>query len=338
MSGGTLLAEKFVMVPHEMYKDFFGNSNGLDSSETYRDVILNSRTLKGDTKVKLLSASKRTPNADTSLLNGLKSSKKDESSLSDSSLALLDKTESSQLNNESSGSLRLDGTTGYTSGVRDSVTTNKPLLGAAGRSLNRPGLKESYNKIFQTLDSRLKFDRRKQNARHIFEILVKSPRITIDPHTLRFLVDGSVSNAIDAGQFLYDMQIYNKGIPDSYKALLKAVDIPHSLIANIRAEKIKLLPPTPSFDNNKRTPVLRRMGDPAIVETEMAEIPMTPLQSTANRAGRKVSFDTFLSAQGAVGGVLDEGQDFTPRKMLRVSDGGDETEEAAQDQWNYTFE
>ena len=100
MKGGMHLADKFVMVPHELYKDtFLGNSSSSSverGAGTYRDVILNSKSLKGDSKVKLLAASNRTPTAAEPL-----------PSQESSSSSLFDNTVSTRLNN-SGTSLQLD--------------------------------------------------------------------------------------------------------------------------------------------------------------------------------------------------------------------------------------
>ena len=103
MKGGLQLANKFVMVPHELYKDtFLGNSSSSveRGAGTYRDVILSSKSLKGDSKVKLLAASNRTPIAAEPLPS-------QESSSSSSSSSLFDNTVSTRLNN-SGNSLQLD--------------------------------------------------------------------------------------------------------------------------------------------------------------------------------------------------------------------------------------
>ena len=346
------LADKFVMVPHELYKDtFLGNSSSSSverGAGTYRDVILNSKSLKGDSKVKLLAASNRTPIAAEPL----------PSQESSSSSSLFDNTVSTRLNN-SGNAFQLDEPSddSYT---RVTPTTTIPWLSKLARSsgvagnnnneeVNDKRLNYLYTKIFEKLETRLKYENRKRNASQMFEILAKSSRIKIDPHTLRFIIDGSASNAIDAVQFLYDMQTHNKLIPDSYKTLLQVVDMPQSLILNHAAKMKKLLPRRQPFEDYDPliTPVLKRMRESSNFEEQQS--PTHPRQSTANNNRARVN--ARISSQDTTGPeatgsmalagptLNNQEQDFTPRKRLRMSDVGadDDDEYVNEDQWSYTF-
>jgi len=204
-------AEKFVMVPHEIYAQIYGG--GGEPALSIRDAILNSKNIPGNTITKLVAAADRAP-----------------------TIAAVPEDAGEQMSTVDR--VNVSGTT-----LDDTVASSTPG-GAVDeespgpRTTGAAGVTPSRTKIFQKLDERITYQTRKDKAQQIFDILIKNRRITIDPHTLSFIVDGSSFNAVDAVTFLYDLQTYNKKIPKVYENLLTVSAIPQNLIVNKYAKEI----------------------------------------------------------------------------------------------------
>jgi len=298
-------AEKFVMVPHEIYKQLYGGAEGIDGSSTtttlsIRDAILNSKNIPGNTKTKLLAAADRAPTIGAS--EGV-----------DEQMAVGQVKHNGVLEDTVASS-----TTGGEGEEEQTPTAHTTTTG------EETGLTPSRAKIFQLLDTRITYPIRKEKAQQIFDILIKNRRITIDPHTLSFIVDGSQFNTVDAVTFLYDLQTYNKKIPKSYENLLTVSNIPQNLIVNKYAKQTTDTTTTTAAD----TTATPRRGRPTIFHS-------TPLSRDV--------FESFVSAQEASpfsGEEEVEDIDFSPstsRMQRGVFDEARRQEEQGEGDWRYTF-
>jgi hypothetical protein len=94
-------------------------------------------------------------------------------------------------------------------------------------------------RIFKKLDTQIAQPIKREKSRQIFDFVSKHRRITVEPHTQSFVVDGSNFNTIDVASFLYDMQTYNKRLPDAYKQLVVLTKIPLDLLVNRYAKELR---------------------------------------------------------------------------------------------------
>jgi len=300
-------AEKFVMVPYEIYKQLYEGGGGGETTTTtslsIRDAILNSKNIPGNTKAKLVAAADRAPTITTSPEDASEQMSIDEA----------------QVNN--SGTLEDTVASSTTGGVADAETSGPHTTGATGTTPSRA-------KIFQKLNEQIPYQIRKDKAQQIFDNLIKNRRVTIDPHTLSFIVDGSAINTVDAVTFLYDLQTYNKKIPKAYENLLTVANIPQNLIVNKYAKLIT--GPTTSTT----TPA-------AAAATPLRRVrPLfqsTPLSRDA--------FESFASAQDTSIPFAAEEEEATGRRFVSGIDSSppitqqpsydDDTQEG---NWRYTFE
>lgn len=279
----TMHSEKFVLIPQSLYKQQFGTED--TSPEGLRDVILNNKNIPPSTRVKMVSAAQRTPTVDVV-----------------------------------EGDYKMDTTINHDRTANDTLAS---LTAAAGIDESRvltevdtPIAKQTAvaplgAKIFQELDRMIPFAIRKQRSRQIFNRIMQNKRITIDPHTLSFLVDGSTLNAIDAVSFLYDLQVVNKNVPESYKRLLAIANIPQDLILN---KKVK-------------------DGSPSARHSTPRDLQRAAAGSLYNQVSPISRYDAYDDDDDA---SFAEAQEFTPKQMGRGANN-DQDEQDDDDAWDYTF-
>jgi hypothetical protein len=124
--------------------------------------------------------------------------------------------------NETSTTEIVDPSTAMETTTRDSEDTTNQM---------------ARERIFKTLDLRLTSPARRTRARQLFNVVVASSRVSLEPHTLHFVVDGSKLNTIDAVSFLSDLQIYNRRLTQAQIQLVLIARIPEEALINIDAQK-----------------------------------------------------------------------------------------------------
>jgi hypothetical protein len=139
-------------------------------------------------------------------------------------------------------------------------------------------------RIFKTLDIQMPSATRVARARQTFDLIAAHKRVSIEPHTHSFVVDGSTFNTIDVVAFLSDMQVYGRKLPESYIRLVQMVKIPVDLLLNKYAKQAvegKTVGDHISTSTPRAQPTVRRGGRRLSLRPTSTADQFSPIQRPA---------------------------------------------------------
>ena len=197
-------AEKFVLVPHEMYRRLYNDDDpSSGSTQAVREDILGDKNLLNSVKTKLVTAAQRMPTVDV-----------------DMDVAETPVKDVNRSQGVVASSLNPDETFATPQGVSTPGTLPQEVL-------------HPRAKIIAAINETFAKNIKKRRAQEILDILLKNKRVSIDPHTLHFVVDGSLLDSVDAAEFLHTLQVYNRRIQSrGFENLLSVANIPIDLVVN----------------------------------------------------------------------------------------------------------
>ena len=152
-------------------------------------------------------------------------------------------------------------------------------------------------RIFKALEVQMTSPIKLERAHQTFDVIAAHKRITVEPHTQSFVVDGSSFNTIDVIAFLTDMQIYARKLSDAYIQLVTMTKIPVELLLNKYAKQAiqgKKVGAHISTSTPQTQPVVRRAARNTIRPTATAE-QFSPIQ--------RPEWDATSAAEGLYGDI-----------------------------------
>ncbi len=205
-----MVAEKFVLIPHEMYKRLSTDDEpSFGSARTAREAIFKDKNLLNSVKTKLVTSGERMPTVEV------------------------------DMDVEETPAKGTNPSQGVVASSLNPDETFATPAGASTPSTLPPEILQPRAKIIAIIDENFAHDIKKRRSQQILDILLKNKRVSIDPHTLHFAVDGSLNDSVDAVEFLYTLQVYNKRIPSkNFENLLSVANIPIDLVVNKYAQQL----------------------------------------------------------------------------------------------------
>jgi hypothetical protein len=242
-------ASEFILIPADTYKQLQRQPPDEPATTIERQAVLASNRIPESIKPKIISAIDRNP------IRAAEEEEEEEEGAEEEASVVVDEPSTSE-------------NTGDSAAVETSGLIESGVGGPTTRE-----------RVFQTFDAQVTVPVKRTRARQIFDLVVAHKRISLEPHTQSFVVDGSTFNTIDAVTFLSDLQQYGKKLSDAYKQLVMLVKIPKGLLVNKYAKTAiggdQMQPDHISTSTPISQPIVRRGGRPSLRPTTS---PIRPLK------------------------------------------------------------